>query len=97
MALPVLSYTEERGDENVRKSYNSRIFTSQTELNPRPIDLLLPAAGFIQRRLNERDSEQAGQTGVMKHKTAVAKTRLERKVDSVTRDIKAAEKSVAEA
>lgn len=97
MELPVHSYTEEKTGEYVRKNYNSRIFTSQTELNPRQIDTLLPTDDFIQRRLQEKDSAQAGQIGVMKHKTAIAKTRLEREADALAGQIKAAEQSLADA
>lgn len=97
MELPVVGFSEERVTENARKNYNSRIFTSQTELQPRQIDTLLPTDDFIQKRLQERDSEQAGQIGVMKHKTAIAKTRLEREADALAGQIKTAEQSLAEA
>lgn len=59
MALPVIRCEEERVTENIRKNYNSRIFTSATVLNPRQIDTLLPTDEFITKRLNERDSVQA--------------------------------------
>ena len=97
MELPVVDYEEERVAPNVRKNYNSRIFTSQTDLNPRQMDMLIPTEEFIDKRLNDRDSAQAEQIGVMKHKAAIAKTGLERDVDAITRQIKDVELSLSEA
>ena len=97
MDLPVVDFEEERVGPNVRKNYNSRIFTSQSDLNPRQIDTLIPTEEFINKRLNDRDSVQSEQIGVMKHKAAIAKTGLEREVDAVARQIKEADQSLAEA
>lgn len=97
MGLLVLGYTEEKTGEYVRKNYNSRIFTSQTEHHPRQIDTLLPTDDFIERRLREKYSVQAEQIAVMKHRTAIAKTGLERELVALKGQIKAAEQEVAAA
>ena len=96
MALPVISFPEERVAENIRKNYNSRIFTSVPELKPHQIDTLLPTGEYVGRRLQERDSIQAEEISQIKRRTAIAKTGLEREADGLRRDIKAAETALSE-
>ena len=92
MELPVKDY-KEISDKATRSSYNSRNFTVSHQIF-HPIDTLINTAEFVERRVVESDSSE--QISVMKRKTAIAKTALERDADSLKADIKVAEKALSD-
>lgn len=92
----VLSYSEENEAKNNRRNYNSRNFVSLTT-QPFKVDTLVDGNLFVEKRFAERDSALAEQVGVMRHKTAIAKTALERDTETLKVDIKRAERELAEA
>lgn len=96
MELNVLSHSERNEAKNNQSNYNSRNFVSAT-IQPFRVDTLIDTEQFIQKRLRGRDSALSEQFGVMRHKTAIAKTALEREAESLKVDIKRAEREMTEA
>lgn len=96
MEFNVLSHSEKNEAEKGGKNYNSRNFVSAT-IQPFKIDTLIDGEQFIEKQLRGRDSALSEQFGVMRHKTAIAKTALERETESLKADIKRAEREMTEA
>lgn len=96
MELNVLSHNERNEEKNNQNNYNSRTFVSAM-IQPFKVDTLIDTEQFIQKRLLGRDSALSEQFGVMRHKTAIAKTALERDAESLKVDIKRAEREMTEA
>ena len=96
MELNVLSLSERNEAKNNQNNYNSRTFVSAT-IQPFKVDTLIDSEQFIEKRLLGRDSALSEQFGVMRHKTAIAKTALEREAESLKVDIKRAEREMTEA
>ncbi|MEG0467872.1 MAG: hypothetical protein RR551_06245 [Mucinivorans sp.] len=95
MELNVLSYSEKNEGKKSQPNYNSRNFVS-TMVHPFKVDTLIDGGWFVDRRLSERDFALSEQVGLMRHKTAISKTALERETESLKIDIRRAEREFSD-
>lgn len=87
--LPVVSYiTDGRKTEYWLRGSTGR--SGHHEL-----DSYIPVNEYIDKYLNEHKGEQAEQIELLKRKTAVAKTKLERSLDEIKEQIKMAEQALS--
>ncbi|MFR9540289.1 MAG: DEAD/DEAH box helicase [Rikenellaceae bacterium] len=95
MDLPVKEYEEKSHNHN-QPNYNSRIFVGSYS-QPNPLDTLIDRDSYITKQLTESERISAEHISVMRRKTAIAKTAMERETENLKVEIKRAEKSVAAA
>ncbi|MFI3294253.1 MAG: DEAD/DEAH box helicase, partial [Rikenellaceae bacterium] len=93
MELPIKEFEEKSQNDN-QPNYNSRIFVGGYS-RPTPLDTLIDRESYIARQLTESESAAAEEVSVMKRKTAIAKSALEREAESLKVEIKRAEKVLA--
>lgn len=96
MELNTLSHSERNEEKNNQSNYNFRTFVFAMAQQFK-IDTLIDSGPFIEKQRRGRDSALSEQFGVMHHKTAIAKTALERETESLKIDIKRAEREMIEA
>ncbi|MFI3262504.1 MAG: DEAD/DEAH box helicase, partial [Rikenellaceae bacterium] len=90
MNLPIKEFEEKSKNDN-QPNYNSRIFVGGYS-RPNPLDTLIDRESYITKQLTESESAAAEEVSVMKRKTAIAKSALEREAESLKVEIKRAEK-----
>jgi hypothetical protein len=97
MALPVVDYIETRDSTVERSNYSNRQYLGGRD-KPHVLDTLLDTDSFIKKRQTERGAAQADEIERIKHRTAIAKTKLERSLSFLRTKLKtltAAEPSAA--
>lgn len=97
MDLPLVDYFEGKIESKVRRDYNFRIFTVDRDLKPCPLDGIVPTDHYIQKSISGKNSVTSEQIGLMRRRTAIAKTALERDVEKLKSEIKSTEKELSNA
>ncbi|MCC8019183.1 MAG: hypothetical protein LIO85_05365 [Rikenellaceae bacterium] len=94
MELPVVSYTENRLNLNIRKNYNSRNYTAVGMEERGELDIHVPADDFIRKHTDDRNAAHKEEIENLTRKTAIAKTGLEREVNVLKSQIKQTQQEV---
>ena len=96
MRLPVLEFSQTRDNENFRNSFQTRMLMVSSEDLFHPLDKLVPKENYLQEYVAQWQSIQAEEIEKIKRMAVLEKTALERELEGLAKQIKAAETGLAQ-